>query len=237
MKLVIANLTVVYNPGEIVEKTAISGLTLQAQAGKPIIISGENGSGKTSLLRAIFGEVPTQSGTIHLINTVPEAGIEVTRNWASRNVGFVRQNPLDGLFPDLSVFENVALKSSADRFSVFDPYIRSQAYREIEERTQATCSFYPEVRQRRIATLSVGQVQILSLGMVLAEQRPIILLDEPTAALDAAHRRWLAEILRARLVGAPIISLIVSHDRQFTDVLGFEVYKMPLSPQRPAPVD
>src|SRR3569832_991739 len=99
MKLRLSNLTVVYDEGTPLEVTALRNFSLEIQSGVPLVVWGANGSGKTSLLRVLAGDLLPTSGEIEL-NTGATAWIPVHQAWLISESEYIRQQPIAGLFPD-----------------------------------------------------------------------------------------------------------------------------------------
>ncbi|MDL9979504.1 sulfate/molybdate ABC transporter ATP-binding protein [Microbacterium sp. ASV49] len=166
-----------------------------------LAILGPNGSGKSTMLAALAGHLPIESGEIRLGNRVLDGdGVHVVP--ARRRVGFLGQRPL--LFPHLSALENVA----------FGP--RAQGVARARARADAGSWLervgLGDLAGSRPAALSGGQQQRVALARALAARPDALLLDEPFAALDvetaAQARRLVAEERDA--AGIPIV--LVTHD-------------------------
>ena len=168
-------------------------------AGGRFALFGPSGSGKTTMLEAIAGTVPIESGRISLAGRVlsERGGSELPL--AERRVGLLRQSP--GLFPHMSVAANIGYS--------------------LRSRGADTCAKVAELASRlgiegllgaRPAALSGGQRQRVAIARLLASSFEVLLLDEPFTGLDAALRRELAGVLEeaAALRGAP--ALLVTHD-------------------------
>ncbi len=172
---------------------------------------GPSGCGKTTLLRAIAGFEPIQSGSIRL------EGPELSRpGWTlppeQRRIGMMFQDL--ALFPHLTVADNVAFglrgwKADERRARVRD-LLRLVGLDEYARR-------YPH-------QISGGQQQRVALARALAPRPRLLLLDEPFSSLDVALREDLAHEIRAILLREGIGGLLVSHDQfeafAFADQIG-----------------
>jgi len=158
-------------------------------------VTGDSGSGKTSLLRMIAGLTRPEGGSI-VVNgeTWFDSSLKINLHAKKRSTGFVFQD--FALFPSMTVKENIAYASG--RRSEVDELIGIMELGELEKR-------YPE-------KLSSGQKQRVALARALARKPSILLLDEPLSALDSGLRyRLQDELVRAhRSFGCTII--LVSHD-------------------------
>jgi molybdate transport system ATP-binding protein len=183
-------------------------LDLHAEIGKTIVLLGESGAGKTTVLQLLAGLLHPQKGRIIFNGHVycdSERHIVVAPQ--KRPFGYVFQNYV--LFPHLSVFENVA----------FGLYAQHLSRRLIRQRVGAVLEqvHLTGLEQRRPAQLSGGQQQRVAIARALALQPQLLLLDEPLAALDVQTRREVRQQLRLIIAETGITSVMVTH--QYTEAL------------------
>ena len=163
-----------------------AGLSFEAAAGEAVIVTGPNGAGKTSLLRALCGFLPAQAGSFAL-----EGGDDqLTVGEQAHYLGHA-----DALKSALTAGENLffwaaALGGGVSRATVIEALARVGLAHVVD---------FP------VRTLSAGQKRRAALARLLVAHRPLWLLDEPTAALDAAAQAAFAAIMRERLAGGGII--------------------------------
>ncbi len=198
----VRDLTKMYAQGEAATR-ALAGVTLDIDTGELVILMGPSGSGKTTLLSAVGCLLRPTSGSVRLL------GQEVTRLEESElqkirldRVGFVFQS--FNLFSTLTAAQNVAL--AFDLKGVGRRAATGRAADLLEQVGLASKSdAYP-------ADLSGGQKQRVAIARALALDPPIILADEPTAALDSQSGLTVIHLLRdlARQKGRAVV--IVSHD-------------------------
>lgn len=196
------------------EGCVLEGISFSALRGDYIGIVGPNGSGKSTLIQALLGLIPVNGGSVELFGT-PVARFE---QWG--RVGYLPQSLrlLNPAFP-ATVAETVALgllplKSFPRRLSRQD-YVRvDEVLREL--------GIY-DIKAKLIGELSGGQQQRALLARALVNNPELLILDEPTAALDPETRErfyyLIAEINRTRGVTV----LLVTHD---TGVIGRYASKM-----------
>ena len=170
---------------------------LQIAAGARVAVIGPSGAGKSTLLAALAGFLPVNSGRI--LWQGEEMG---AKDPAARPVSIVFQD--NNLFPHLSVFENVALG--------LKPSLRLTA----AERAQATAALdrvgLGALGQRKPAQLSGGQQSRVALARVLLRARPLLLLDEPFAALGPALRAEMLALVADVCTDMGTTLLMVTHD-------------------------
>lgn len=172
-------------------------LDFQLQAGECVVILGESGVGKSSLLRIFAGLDKPLSGSITLFDqqqTPPHT-----------DVGFLFQQPI--LLPWLNVWKNVAFGLNFKRqknHSKSASYDRAmQALKDVGLETTADYS---------VSELSGGMAQRVALARLLAHQPKIMLLDEPFSALDAVNRQEMHHIICTLKDKYQTAMVMVSHD-------------------------
>jgi energy-coupling factor transport system ATP-binding protein len=153
--------------------------TGRIDAGEQVLLLGPSGSGKSTLLRALAGAIPAHqrgrvTGTVRLSGGIdPIAGGVLA---ASAVIGHLGQDPADGVcLPQIA--EDVALPLES---ACTDPAVIGPRVHEV-----LTAVGAGELAHRRAATLSGGQLQRASLAAAVAASPRLLLLDEPTAMLDA----------------------------------------------------
>ena len=183
---------------------------------QPIALVGPNGSGKTSVLRAIAGVLDLRDARITVGDTVLEdtsAGVRVPIE--ERRIGYVPQG--FGLFPHLTVLENVEFGLSTGKNPMQSEERSRRALQMLSELNCASLS------ERSVKHLSGGEKQRIALARSLVLEPALLLLDEPLAALDATLRRTLRQFLaeRLRLFQGP--SITVTHDVRDVAALGAQI--------------
>jgi len=174
------------------DKRLFEGLSFRVRAGQALAVEGANGAGKTSLLRLLAGFLAPVAGRVLVRTATSESDDAEERG---RLVGWLGH--LDGLKPQLTVMEQL---------SFFARLYGRQA-------DPAVLETVGLVRQADLPCryLSAGQRRRLALARLLTSQRPLWLLDEPFAALDAAGQGLIAQLM-LRHCGSGGIIIAATHD-------------------------
>lgn len=185
--------------------TALGGVDLQVARGEFIMLAGPSGSGKTTLLSILGCVLTSTDGELSLfgkrVSGLPERKLPAVR---MANIGFIFQG--HNLLPALTARDNVALVLKMKGWTSRD------AERE-SARLLDRVSLGDKLHARP-AELSGGQRQRVAIARALAGDPPLVLADEPTAALDAASGLQATELLRevCRERGDSVI--VVTHDNR-----------------------
>ena len=180
---------------------AIDCVDFELRPGELVAIGGPNGSGKTSLLRALLGLVPLAAGRVTLDDMLL---MKWNRRALASAVAALPQRE-EPAFP-LRVHEAVLL----GRWAQLGPIAPVRALDEVEiAQALARCDL-TGLEHRSIDTLSGGEWQRVRVARALAASPRFLLLDEPTAALDVKHEMALFELLR-RLVAEGLGVLVITH--------------------------
>jgi iron complex transport system ATP-binding protein len=177
-------------------RAVVSDLSLRVERGEVVALLGANGAGKTTLLRAALGLVRVESGAVSLNGADPT--FLSARDRALR-AAYLPQRP-QTIWP-VSVEHVVALGRYAhgaapDRLSA-----RDQAA--VDAALEA-CAL-TALRNRRMDEVSGGEKARAHLARALAQQAPLLLLDEPTAGLDPAQALGVADVLRSRAADGAVV--------------------------------
>jgi energy-coupling factor transporter ATP-binding protein EcfA2 len=195
-------------------KTILENLSFQIEEGEMVLVMGETGSGKSSLLRLINGLVPHHTGGI-LAGDISVDGIStraVKPGSLAHLVGIVGQNPINGFVTDI-VEEELAFSMEALNFS---PDVMRKRVEEVLDLLSLSA-----LRSRSIATLSGGEQQRVAIGAALVMHPKVLVLDEPTSALDPIAAEEVLSVLH-RLVHDLSVTVIIAEHRlerviQFVD--------------------
>lgn len=187
---------------------AVNGLSFTLEKGECLGVVGESGSGKTTLIRMIAGLLPSSAGQIRLNNA------DLTLKRDAARVQMVFQDPTESLNPSFTIVDIIG-----------DPLrcivgIRDRvALRRRVEELAALVHLPVELLDRYPHQLSGGQKARVGIARALAAEPEVILLDEPTTALDVSvqgHILLLLDDLRRKLL---LSYIFVSHDLSVVRIL------------------
>lgn len=197
------NLTVGYNPGSKKEKAIAGPIELEMRTGQLISLLGPNGAGKSTLLRTLAGLQPSLSGTVEIQgeNAARFKPIERAKKLSLVLTGSIRP-------ANLNVYSLISLgrypyTGWLGKLSTNDKEI-------IQEAIEATG--VQLFLNRKVDQLSDGEAQKVMIARALAQDTPLIILDEPTAHLDLPNRIELMRMLHRLTAKASKGILISTHD-------------------------
>ena len=171
------------------------------RGGTVTAVVGHNGAGKSTLAQVVAGILRLDSGAARIgERVVDDASTFVPAR--RRGVAMVSQTPR--IFTHMSVLANVAFPLRVRRVP------RAQARAAALEQLRAVG--IADLAHRRASDLSGGQAARVAIARALAFQPEVLILDEPTAALDVEATAQVSAVLRERLAGAGVTTLLVSHD-------------------------
>lgn len=180
---------------------ALKGVSLSFHTGEFVAITGESGSGKTTMANILGGILPFESGQLYWCGeTTEQYDEEDWEDYRRDNVSFIAQNY--GILPGNTVMDNVV---SALKLAGWEMKPAKAEAKKLLLQVELW-----KKRRRRAARLSSGQKQRLAIARALAKGAPILLADEPTGNLDPENSKkviqLLAEAARDRLV------IMITHD-------------------------
>ena len=185
------------------DRDAVRDLALSVRAGEILALVGPNGSGKSTALAACGRTLAARLGTVELDDQ--EVGALSTRVFA-RRVARLPQQPVcpEGLtVGDLVRGGRYAHRRLLEPLAEHDLAAARTAMRAVD---------VLDLRHRSMETLSGGERRRAWLAMVLCQEAPLLLLDEPTAALDLRHQRELLALLRRLREERGVTMVVVLHD-------------------------
>ncbi len=183
---------------------ALSQVSLQVARGQATGLLGDNGAGKTVMIKTVSGMWPPDSGEI-LWNGRP-IHIHTPRDAAALGITTVYQDL--ALCDNLDIVQNMFLGREALRLGSLDEVTMERAARRTLESLAVTT--VRSIRQP-VSSLSGGQRQSVAVARAVMIESKLVIMDEPTAALGVAQTRVVLDLIR-RLVGQGVSVLMVSHN-------------------------
>ncbi|AVH68026.1 ABC transporter [Nostoc sp. 'Peltigera membranacea cyanobiont' 213] len=206
--IAIKNLNHYYGKGSL-KKQILFDINLEIYSGEIVIMTGPSGSGKTTLLSLIGGLRSVQEGSLKFLG---EELVGVSQNklvQMRRNIGYIFQ--AHNLLGFLTAKQNVQMAVELNNnISQTEAVAKSKAMLGsvgLEERVD----YYPD-------NLSGGQKQRIAIARALVNRPPLVLADEPTAALDKQSGRDVVEIMQSLAKNQGTTILLVTHDNRILDI-------------------
>jgi putative ABC transport system ATP-binding protein len=219
----IDNIKKTFNPGTINEKVALNGVDLVLEEGDFVTVIGGNGAGKSTMLNAVAGVWPVDSGHIFI------GGDDVTKlseHKRAQYLGRVFQDPMTGTATTMSIEENMAIAARRGEGRGLGWGItrkERESYREM----LATLDLGLEDRlSSKVGLLSGGQRQAITLLMASIKKPKLLLLDEHTAALDPKTAAKVLEISDKIISEHKLTAMMVTHNMKDAIVHGNRLIMM-----------
>ncbi len=185
------------------ERPILSGLNMQFERGKVIAVMGGSGSGKTTVLRLIGGQIRAQSGSVLVDGQDVAALDQPTLYRLRRRMGMLFQH--GALFTDLTVFDNVAFPLR-EHTSLTDAMIRDLVLMKLHAVGLSNAAAL------KPGDLSGGMARRVALARAIALDPQLIMYDEPFAGLDPISMGVTANLIRKLNDALGSTSIVVSHD-------------------------
>ncbi|RKR83170.1 putative ABC transport system ATP-binding protein [Mucilaginibacter gracilis] len=212
-----------FNSGKPNQVNALNGIDLNIAKGEFVVIIGSNGSGKSTLLNMITGSTLPTQGKINI------AGKDVTNlpdykrsQWIAR----VFQNPLSGTAPDLSILDNFRLAALRTTKKGLTIGVDNNFIQLVKERIATLGMGLENKVHQPMGTLSGGQRQALTLLMSVMDKCEILLLDEPTAALDPRSADVVMKTADKLIHDFNLTSILITHNLKDAFTYGNRIIQM-----------
>ncbi len=197
-----------FQKGNANETKALSDINLSIKSGQFVILIGSNGSGKSTLLNSLAGTIFPDGGKIIF------DGADVTQlpehkrcKWIAR----IFQNPLLGTAPDLSVLENFRLASLRTHSKGLHIGTGNKFREEVAKHVSALGLDLEKKLDQTVGTLSGGQRQAMTLSMAVMDEAQVLLMDEPTAALDPKTAELFMSLAKRVIEERKLTCILITH--------------------------
>ena len=207
--LELVNVRKTFNPKTVNEKVALDGVNLRLADGDFVTVIGGNGAGKSTMLNAIAGVWPVDSGRIAI------DGYELTHLPEHRRaalLGRVFQDPMTGTAATMQIEENLALAARRGQRRTLRVGITRQERSAYREKLAALGLGLEDRMTAKVGLLSGGQRQALTLLMATLKKPKLLLLDEHTAALDPRTAQKVLELSERIVTENGLMTLMVTHN-------------------------
>lgn len=221
--ITIQQISTTFNKGKANEVKALQDVSLTLAKGSSTVIVGVNGSGKSTLLNALSGVVQVDKGNIVLeeknITNLPE---HKRSKWMAR----VFQNPMQGVAAELTILENfrlAALRTQSKSLKM----ATGNAFKALVQNRVARLNMGLEDKiHQPMGTLSGGQRQALTLLMGTMDDARLLLLDEPTAALDPKSAATVMALADSVVKEFGLMALMITHSLKDAHQYGDRIIQM-----------
>lgn len=207
--LELKNIYKTFNPGSINEKRALNGINLTLEDGDFVTIIGGNGAGKSTMLNAIAGVWPVDSGSVIIdgedITKLPE-------HKRAKYLGRVFQDPMNGTAADMEIEENLAVAKRRGQTRTLRWGITKKEREEYVELLKPLDLGLETRLRAKVGLLSGGQRQALTLLMATLKKPRLLLLDEHTAALDPKTAAKVLETTDKIVNSEHLTTLMITHN-------------------------
>ncbi len=212
-----------FNPGTITEKKALLDVDLHLREGDFVTVIGGNGAGKSTMLNAVAGVFPVDSGSIEIggqdVTSLPEYR-------RAKFLGRVFQDPMVGTAATMNIEENMALAMRRGERRGLRWGI-SQMERKMYREQLSTLGLGLEDRMgSKVGLLSGGQRQALTLLMATLRTPKLLLLDEHTAALDPKTAAKVLELTEQIVSSRKLTAMMVTHNMKDAIAIGNRLIMM-----------
>ena len=197
---------------------ALNSLSLVVEKGEMRAVIGPNGAGKTTMMDVITGKTRPDEGEVIFgedldLTKLDEPAI------AALGIGRKFQKPT--VFEPHSAWDNLLLALQGDRRPRFTLWARETGEERSKIEEILTIIRLADLRKARAGDLSHGQKQWLEIGMLLAQEPQLLLVDEPVAGMTDAETAQTADLLRE--INRTRSVVVVEHDMDFVRALGVKV--------------
>ncbi|MDB4924524.1 ABC transporter ATP-binding protein [Mucilaginibacter sp.] len=221
--IVIKDVHKVFNRGKANQVNAVNGIKLNITDDEFLVIVGSNGSGKTTLLNLVAGSEFPDIGSISIdSNDVSKLTDYKRSQWIAR----VFQNPISGTASDLSILDNFRLAAIRTKAKGLSIGINDQFKQQVKEKIATLGMGLENKIEQPMGTLSGGQRQALTLLMSVMDSCKVLLLDEPTAALDPRSADVVMRTADKLITDFKLTAILITHNLKDAYNYGTRIIQM-----------
>ena len=198
-----------FNAGTINERKALQGVSLKLEDGDFVTVIGGNGAGKSTMLNAVAGVWPVDSGSI-IIDDVDVTGMPEHKR--AKFLGRVFQDPMNGTAATMQIDENLAMAYRRGKRRTLKWGIKKEEREKYYEMLKQFDLGLENRMTAKVGLLSGGQRQALTLLMATLQRPHLLLLDEHTAALDPKTAAKVLELSQKIIAEENLTAMMVTHN-------------------------
>ncbi len=198
-----------FNAGTINERKALQGVSLKLEDGDFVTVIGGNGAGKSTMLNAVAGVWPVDSGSI-IIDDVDVTGMPEHKR--AKFLGRVFQDPMTGTAATMQIDENLAMAYRRGKRRTLKWGIKKEEREKYYEMLKQFDLGLEDRMTAKVGLLSGGQRQALTLLMATLQRPHLLLLDEHTAALDPKTAAKVLKLSQKIIAEENLTAMMVTHN-------------------------
>lgn len=221
--LELKNISKYYNPGSVNEMCLFQDFNLTIRDHEFVSVVGSNGSGKTSLLNIICGNIGVDSGNIIVNGTDITGKKDFLRQ---RKIGRVYQDPSKGTCPSMNILENMSLADNKGKGYGLTKGVNKARIEEYRESLKQLNLGLEDKLYTKVGSLSGGQRQALALLMSTMTPIEFLILDEHTAALDPKTAEIIMELTDKIVREKKVTTIMVTHNLRYAVEYGDRILMM-----------
>jgi len=187
------------------------------------ILEGQNGAGKSTLFNILTGNLMPDAGEIFLDQQ------NITHDSAherAHNIAILKQDPKASSWAHLSVLENCALALLKNKKAGLRYALNAQTQEYIKKHIDSLELNYDNLWHKQVGMLSGGQRQVLAFAMATMYKPNLLLLDEPSAALDDKSSNLLMRLIKKLITNWNIPAVMISHDYALNKNYGDKIIEL-----------
>ncbi len=212
-----------FNPSTISEVKAVKDISLTISKGEFLILIGSNGSGKSSFLNLISGEIIADEGQIFVDKVEITQDPEYRR---SRWIAHIFQDPSSGTATELSILDNFRLATIRSQQKGIKFGLTEKFKNKVCEKLEILGMGLENKLNQPMGTLSGGQRQALTLLMATMDEAKVLLLDEPTAALDVKSSKIIMNTAQKIIRELNLTAILITHNLKDVIQYGDRIIQM-----------